>query len=46
VHRFSRGAQQCEVIEHVYRTLWRRGVPLVQEQDHLVIYRMPPGRRA
>lgn len=45
MHRFSR-AQQCEVIEHVYRTLWRRGLPLVQEQDYLVIYRMPRGRRA
>jgi hypothetical protein len=40
VHRFSR-AQQCEVIEHVYRRLWSRGLPMVQEQDHLVIYRMP-----
>jgi hypothetical protein len=40
VHRFSR-AQQCEVIEYVYRELWSRGRPLVQEQDHLVIYRMP-----
>jgi hypothetical protein len=38
VHRFSR-AQQSEVIEHVYRRLWSRGLPLVQEQDHLVIYR-------
>ena len=42
VHRFSRD-QQREVVEHVYRRLWSRGVPLVQEQDHLVIYRLPPG---
>lgn len=40
VHRFSL-PQQCEIIEHVYRHLWSRGLPLVQEQDHLVIYRMP-----
>jgi hypothetical protein len=38
VHRFSR-AQQIEVIEYVYRHLWSRGLPLIQEQDHLVIYR-------
>ena len=43
VHRFSR-AQQCEVIEHVYEHLWSRALPLVQEQDHLVIYRMPAPR--
>lgn len=40
VHRFSHD-QQCEVIEHVYRHLWSRRQPLVQEQDHLVIYRLP-----
>ena len=45
VHRFSR-PQQCEVIEHVYRELWSRELPLLQEQDHLVIYRMPARRRA
>jgi hypothetical protein len=38
VHRFSRD-QQCEVIEYVYGELWSRGLPLVQEQDHLMIYR-------
>jgi hypothetical protein len=38
VHCFSR-AQQAGVIEYVYRHLWSRGRPLVQEQDHLVIYR-------
>ncbi len=38
VHRFTL-EQQREVIEHVYRHLWSRGVPLVQEQHHLVIYR-------
>jgi len=40
VHRFSPD-QQREIVEHVYRRLWSRGLPLVQEQDHLVIYRMP-----
>jgi len=39
VHRFSRD-QQCAVIEHVYHHLWSRGLPLIQENDHLVIYRM------
>jgi hypothetical protein len=38
VHRFSH-AQQEAIIEHVYRHLWSRGRPLVQEQDHLIIYR-------
>jgi hypothetical protein len=38
VHRFSE-AQQREVIEWVYGELWSRGLPLVQMQDHLVIYR-------
>ena len=38
VHRFAEG-QQREVIEWVYANLWSRGLPLVQVQDHLVIYR-------
>ena len=38
VHQFSE-AQQREVIEWVYGELWSRGLPLVQLQDHLVIYR-------
>ena len=38
VHRFSEG-QQREVIEWVYASLWSRSIPLVQIQDHLVIYR-------
>ena len=38
VHRFSQ-EQQREAIEHVYERLWSRGLPLVQIQDHLVIYR-------
>jgi hypothetical protein len=38
VHQFSED-QQLEVIEFVYRDLWIRGLPLVQVQDHLVIYR-------
>lgn len=38
VHRFS-PAQQVAVIEHVYEHIWCPARPLVQEQDHLVIYR-------
>lgn len=38
VHRFS-PSQQQEVIEFVYEQLWSRRRPLVQQQDHLVIYR-------
>ena len=38
VHRFSE-EQQREVIEWVYANLWSRGQPLVQVQDHVVIYR-------
>jgi hypothetical protein len=38
VHRFTE-QQQREVIEWVYVNVWGRGLPLVQEQDHLVIYR-------
>jgi hypothetical protein len=35
--------QMVEIIEHVYDRVWRTGVPLVQEQDHVVVYR--GGRR-
>lgn len=38
VHLYS-PSQQREVIEWVYENLWSRGQPLVQLQDHLVIYR-------
>jgi hypothetical protein len=38
VHRFDE-AQQREVTEWVYANLWSRGQPLVQVQDHVVIYR-------
>lgn len=38
VHRFSED-QQREVTEWIYENLWSRGRPLVQTQDHLVIYR-------
>ena len=31
--------QQREVIEFVYGNVWSRGLPLVQLQDHMVIYR-------
>jgi hypothetical protein len=38
VHQFTE-EQQREVIEYVYTNMWSRGLPLVQTQDHLVIYR-------
>jgi hypothetical protein len=38
VHDYTRD-QMLEVIEHVYERLWRPGAPLVQVQDHLVVYR-------
>jgi hypothetical protein len=38
VHQFTE-QEQCEVIEFVYTNLWSRGLPLVQVQDHLMIYR-------
>ncbi|MES2208188.1 MAG: class I SAM-dependent methyltransferase [Pseudomonadota bacterium] len=38
VHTFSE-AQQKEVTEYIYEKLWSRGLPLIQFQDHLVIYR-------
>ena len=38
VHRFTE-EQQRGVIEFVYDNLWSKGRPLVQFQDHLVIYR-------
>ncbi len=38
VHEFTPD-QQCEVIEHVYERHWRPRQPLVQLQNHLVIYR-------
>ncbi|MCI0705017.1 MAG: class I SAM-dependent methyltransferase [Planctomycetia bacterium] len=38
VHQFSED-QQREVVEWVYANLWSRAQPLVQIQDHAVIYR-------
>lgn len=38
VHRFDE-EQQREVTEWVYANVWSRGQPLVQVQDHVVIYR-------
>jgi hypothetical protein len=38
VHAFAED-QQREVIDWVYANLWSRGLPLVQVQDHVVIYR-------
>jgi hypothetical protein len=31
--------QQSEITEYVYTKLWERNAPLVQMQDHLVVYR-------
>jgi len=38
VHRYSL-KQREEITEFVYTHLWKRGRPLLQEQDHLIIYR-------
>ncbi len=38
VHRYTT-AQRREITEHVYRTLFAKRKPLVQDQDHLVLYR-------
>jgi hypothetical protein len=38
VHNFNE-EQQREVIAWIYDNLWSRGLPLVQIQDHVVIYR-------
>jgi hypothetical protein len=38
VHAFSE-EQQTEVIEWVYGRLWSQSIPLVQIQDHLVVYK-------
>lgn len=38
VHRYTL-EQRLEITEHVYAKLWRRRQPLVQVQDHLVLYR-------
>ena len=38
VHRYNAG-QKEEVTEFVYRKFWRKKKPLIQPQNHLVIYR-------
>jgi hypothetical protein len=38
VHVYDRD-QQTEITEYVYKKLWERKAPLVQMQDHLVVYR-------
>jgi hypothetical protein len=38
VHQFNE-EQQREAIEWVYANLWSRGQPLIQVQDHVVVYR-------
>ena len=42
VHRYTAG-QRREITEHVYRSLFTKRKPLLQDQDHLVIYRGLPG---
>ena len=43
VHRYTPG-QRREITEHVYRTLFAKRRALLQDQDHLVIYRGLPGQ--
>jgi hypothetical protein len=38
VHRFTREQREA-ITRHVYRTLFARKRPLLQDQDHMVIYR-------
>jgi hypothetical protein len=38
VHVYTRD-QQSEITEYIYKQLWERKAPLVQMQDHLVVYR-------
>lgn len=38
VHRYSL-KQRKEIISYVYKKFWRKKRPLLQEQDHLVVYR-------
>ena len=38
VHEYTL-EQREEITEFVYRTLWSRKKPLVQVQDHVVVYR-------
>jgi hypothetical protein len=38
VHKYSL-AQRQEITEYVYKQFWSKKKPLVQEQDHLIIYR-------
>lgn len=38
VHRYSR-KQKEEITEFVYKRFWKNKKPLIQEQDHLAIYR-------
>ena len=43
VHQFTT-AQRREITEHVYRRFFARRRPLLQDQDHVVIYRGVRGR--
>lgn len=41
VHRYT-PAQRREITEYVYETFWKPRRPLIQAQDHLVVYRGLP----
>ena len=43
VHRYT-AAQRREITEHVYRRLFAKRKPLLQDQDRVVIYRGLRGR--
>ncbi|MDD5424700.1 MAG: class I SAM-dependent methyltransferase [Candidatus Omnitrophica bacterium] len=38
VHRYTR-SQKEEITEHAYRKFWLPKKPLIQEQDHLIVFR-------
>ncbi|MEW5766287.1 MAG: class I SAM-dependent methyltransferase [bacterium] len=38
VHKYNEG-QREEITEFIYKKFWRRKRPLIQEQDHLVVYK-------
>jgi len=40
VHKYTR-QQRKEITEHIYDKFWRNKKPLVQMQDHLVLYKNP-----
>ena len=40
VHRYTR-QQREEITEHIYNKFWLKKRPLVQMQDHLIVYKRP-----